>query len=433
MRPESKSVFWLACFGLPLLATDLLLPLRVPEILQVLAAWRFSGTHFLGWIVQTPDSAPLSYFVQLPLLLIWPNGRLAARLPSLVFAIAACIVLFYLLKEISVRREYLAAAVFLLLPFHFQSATDARGFEQALFLTVLAIFLFLRLIRTPTVKASILYGLALTLGVYTEPYSFLPAIGQFLFLLRFVGRARERRAVWFTLAPTAAPPLLFLPYYLWARLQTSSNWISVPAMESRDFGGYGLVLLLAVGFLIAVVKTFRNMNRNPFKRIFLFCVAGGVVSSIAGGQILWATPGLILLFFAALEWLSTSRIKGMAASAVAVLAIACCIPSIAKYLTFRGENLEGQAAAISSKLTNGSCVVFLSEGLSKNLFTLFQPELVDRECLNFFHRRVVIAIHPYVSLKWRSDVDSYFQALNFHEHERVRFGTGEIVVLEQSK
>jgi hypothetical protein len=433
MRPESKSVFWLACCGVPLLVTDLLLPLRVPEILQVLAAWRFSGAQFLGWIVQTPDSAPLSYFVQLPLLLIWPNGRLAARLPSLVFAIAACIVLFYLLKEISVRREYLAVAAFLLLPLHFQSATDARGFEQALFLTVLAIFLFFRLIRTPSVKTSVLYGLVLTLGVYTEPYSFLPAIGQFLFLLRFVGRPQERRAVWFALPPTAAPLLLFLPYYLWARLQTNSNWISVPAMESRDLAAYGLLILLGLGLLVAVANTFRGMTRNPSKRILLFCVAGGVVSSIAGGQILWAAPGLILLFFAALEWLSTSRMKRTAASAVAVLAIACSIPSIVKYLTFRGENLEGQAAAVSSRLANGSCVVFLSEGLSKDLFTLFQPQLADHECLNFFHRRVIIATHPYVSLKWRTDADSYFHALNFHEQERLRIGTGEIVVLEPPK
>jgi hypothetical protein len=53
--------------------------------------------------------------------------------------------------------------------------------------------------------------------------------------------------------------------------------------------------------------------------------------------------------------------------------------------------------------------------------------------LNFFHRRVILAIHPYVNLKWRTDADSYFRAVNFHEVERLRVGEGEVVVLEQSK
>jgi hypothetical protein len=399
----------------------------------MLAARHFSWGRFIGWIAQTPGSAPLSYFAQLPLLLIWPDGRLAARLPSLIFAVAACILLFYLFKEIPIQHRYLAIASFALLPFHFRAATDARSLEQALFLTVLEIAVFLRLIRTPTLNSSVLYGIVLTLCLYTEPYSFLPAIGQLLFLLRFIGRQHERRAVWLALPSTAVPPLLFLPYYLWARSQTSSNWISVPATQARDLGVYGLAVLLTAGFLVALWTTFHDMNRNPSKRVFLFCAAGGVVSTIATGQILWAAPGFILLFFAGLEWFSTSRAKRTAASGLAALLMVCSLPSIGVYLASRNDNVQTEAAEISQRLTGDSCVVFLSEGLSKELFVLFQPQLGRYECLNFFHRRVMLAIHPYVSPKWRTDADSYFRALNFREAKRLHIGDGEVVVLEQSK
>jgi hypothetical protein len=432
-RPLPKGVLSLACYSLLLLAADLVLPLRVPEILRALGARHFSWSRFIGWIAQTPGSAPLSYFAQLPFLLIWPYGRLVARFPPLIFAVATCILLFYLFKEIPIKRGYLAVAAFTLLPFHFQAATDARGFEQALFLTVLQTLIFFHLIRTPTLKPSVLYGIVLTLCLYTEPYSFLPAIGQFLFLLRFIGRAHERRAVWFALPATAVPPFLFVPYYLWARSQTSSNWISVPATQALDSGVYGLAILLIAGSLVAVWTTFRGMDRNPSKRIFLFCAAGGVGSTIAAGQILWAAPGFVLLFFAALEWFSTNRVKRTVASGLAILLMVCSLPSIAEYLGSHRDDLQRETTAISQRLTADSCIVFLSEGLSKELFAPFQPPLDRYECLNFFHRRVILAIHPYVSLKWRTDADSYFRAVNFHEVERVRVGEGEVVVLEQSR
>ncbi len=433
MRKNPKLTAFLTGYGILLLAADLVIPLRMAEILQVLAAWHFSWSRFIGWIVQTPGSAPLSYFPQLPFLLMWPHGRLAARFATLIFAIGAAILLFELCQKIAIKHRYFALAAFMLLPVHFRAATDARGFEQALFLTSLALWFFLYLIRTPAIRSAVLYGSALTLCLYTDPYSFLPAIGQFLFLLRFVNRAQERRAVWFALPATAVPPLLFLPYYLWARAHTSSNWIYVPHTQLRGWTIYILAVLLTVGLLIAVWTSFRGIDRNSSKRIFLFCAAGGVIGSIAGQQVLWAAPAIILLFFAALDWLSTNRPKRIAVCALIGLFLLCCIISGAGYLRSHPDDVQREAAAISQRLTGNSCIVFLSEGLSKYPFVLFEPQLAHYECLNFFHHRVIVAIHPYVGVKDRMDVSSYFRALNFREKERVQMGRGEIVVLEQAK
>jgi hypothetical protein len=436
MRLQSKAGLLIVCYALLLLTTDLILPLRIPEILQILAAHPFSWGRMIGWIAQTPGAAPLSYFAQLPFLLIWHHAPLAARFSSLVFAIAASVLLWKLFKEIPLAWTEFALAAFMLLPLHYRSATEARAAEQALFLTVLQLLLFLRLIRSPSLKRSVLYGVALTISLYTEPYSFLPAIGQLLFLLRFVGRAHERRVVWVALVPTIAPPLIFLPYGLWAHLQISSQWISGPPAPLAPGWYVTCAVLLAVllaGSLAGLWTTFLAVSRNISKRIFLFSVAGGIVATLAAGQILWAIPGIILLFFAALERLSIDRARRIAAACGAALLILCSIPLDALYLATRTEDVQAQAAAISRELMGDSCVVFISQGLSKDLFVLFQPRLASHECLNFFHHRVILAIHPYVAADERANADSYFSGLGFHQLRRLSFGRGEVVILEQGK
>jgi hypothetical protein len=134
-----------------------------------------------------------------------------------------------------------------------------------------------------------------------------------------------------------------------------------------------------------------------------------------------------------LKWLATNQPKRIAASTLVGLFLLCCIVSGVGYLQSHPDDMQGEAVAISQRLTSNSCVVFLSEGLSRSLFVLFEPELSKYECLNFFHHRVIVAVHPYVGAKDRMDVTSYFRALNFQQKERVQMGRGEILVFEQPK
>lgn len=432
LRRRPAAVFLLAGYAALLVAADFIRPLRIPEILHILAAWHFSWSRMMSWIAQTPASAPLSYLAQLPVLLIWHDSRFAARLVSLIFAAGSCVVFWNLLCQLPLKRPAFALAVLMLLPAHFQSATEARAFEQAFFLTALQLWLFLRLIREPAPKPAALYGGALTLCIYTQPYSILPAFGQFLFLLRFVAGAHERKAVWMALPATVAPPLLFLPYYAWAQSQTSPNWLHSPSPGELSAFGYVIAALLAIGFAGGIARTFRRGSRNISKRVFLFSAAGGAVASIAGGEILWAAPALVLLFFAALEQIP-ARLSQMVPTALAAILILCCLPPDANYLLSRTENVQKQAAIIANQLKGNSCVVFVSQGFSKDLFVLFEPQLERQECLNFFHHRIVLAIHPYVSERSRQDAHSYFRGLGFHEIGDVQIGQGEVLTFQQNQ
>jgi len=463
VRRFGPSVLLIAAYAVLLLAAVLAIPLRIDEILQIMGGWHHSLSTLVAWIAQTPASAPLNYFIQWPFIEAGGHSRLAARLPSLLFALASCYVFLRLVKLIPLRQCYPALLLFMLLPVQYQFATRGRPLEQALFLLLLATICYFRLLRAPDFRSAALYAGLLLLCLYTDRSSYLPAIGYLLFLLRFVNTAHERRVIWFALPATIVPVLLFLPYYFWAHPQVNPNWLLAPtpyppalpvylqtlfSVALGGWNGYIVAGLLAAGTLGGAWYSFRPDAGAVSRRIPLFCLFGGVVSTIAiaiavdawngypfsPNDVLWAAPGMIVLSFAVLEWLARKQAIRPLGAAAAVLLIVLCAIGDANYLRNRTEeDFPSEAAMVAPELTGNSCVVFVSEGLSPQLFLLFDPSLEKRECLNFFHDRVVLASHPYVRPSQQEDAESYFRGLNFIETKRIRAGGGQIVVMEQSR
>lgn len=458
----------IASYAALLLIAVLLLPLRIEEILQLIASRQHSFAGFIAWMAKPPGSAPLNYLVQFPFVLALGVSRLGARLPSLLFALGSCYLFLELAKSIPLRRPYLALAVFLLLPVQYQAATEGLPFEQALFLLLLSTLIFLRLIRTPTVRWSIWYAALLTLCLYTSRYSYLPAIGYLLFLFAFVNRSHERRVIWFALPATVAPVLLFVPYYLWARLQVNPTWLSAPpppgtpasvylqalsGFSGGGFTGYALSSLLLIGLLAGVWGLFRGTPNRPGapaalpKTIAIFCLFGGAVGTITivllvdlwnhypfhATQALWAMPGVVVSGFAALERLAQAKKRALWAMGATALILLLCILADAQYAATIHEDLRSETALIPPQLQGDSCVVFVSEGLSPALFLTFDPNLRAHECGNFFHRRAVLASHAYVTPFQQEDAESFFRGLNFTETRRIPAGGGQIVVMETAQ
>ena len=425
------------------------IPLRIPEILALAGARQLAPHGLLGWIAQSPELAPLFYIFQWPVALAIDNFRIGARLLPLAFAVGACYGFFHLAKQIPLPLPHRVLIVFMLLPMHVAVAIEGRPFEQSLLLLIVATILFLRLVRQPARAAAAWYAAALTLCLYTYPYSYLPAIGYALFLFRFVNRARERKAMWHTLAATVAPLVLYLPYYFWAKPQVSAGWFSEnPAL---DGGPSAMVLvaasILAAGTIGGAVASWRLKTASVSKRIGLFSLVGGVAATLAivgivdnlAGQpmrsahLLGAAPAAILLLFATFEWISKQRRVAVMVPVLAALVAIACAAADAALLTRRQESLHAQATAILPELQGDACVVFVSQQLSEPMFLLFEPRLARYQCLNFAHHRIVLASHPYVRADQQQDVEAYFHALNFQEAKRVRAGGGQVLILDQSR
>ena len=453
MRLFLQRLIIIAGYAVLLSFAALTIPLRIPEILQVAASRGFESLSMPAWIAQAPDSAPLNYFVQLPFLLALGYTRLGARLDSLLFALAACYVFFRLVRRIGIAHPILAVMVFLLLPVHAQLASQGLPFEQGLFFLLLATEWFLRLLERPQIGTAVVYTVLLTLCAYSDSYAFLPAIGYLLFLLVFVNRAQERRALWFGLSATVAAAILFLPYYAWAAPQVNPYWPTRPdlygnALEraaGNEQIGFVLLALFAMGILTAAGGAIRWGAAASPKRVSLVCLLGGAISafvltpvldfalgeSFTPDQLLWATPALVLVVFAGIErFASRGWMRALVPLFAGMLILLCAAGNYFERL-LPAEDTEAEAALIAPELTSDACVVFVSERFSKPLFQLFQPGLKERECLTFSHERIVLASHPYVGPEQQTNAESFFRGLNFSETKRIRSGGGQIVIMQQ--
>jgi hypothetical protein len=150
---------------------------------------------------------------------------------------------------------------------------------------------------------------------------------------------------------------------------------------------------------------------------------------ISPERLLFALPGCLLLFASAMDWLFVKAAPaGWLVAATLFLLVAA---GDYNFLTTHPENFEALSRAAVKELTDDSCVVFLSEKLSRSLFDVIEPRLRQKECINFFHKRILLLSHPYVLPDEQEDGEDYFRGLNYHEVKRVRAGAGLLVVLEQ--
>jgi hypothetical protein len=469
----------LICYALLIASSALLCPLRLGEILQAAAFLNFSWPNLFAWIAQTPGGAPLHYLVQLPLRLFFPHSAIFLRLPSLVCALGSAVAFFALAKRVPIQQPLLALVLFLAIPTHLAYATQARPFELGLFLMLVASLSFFALVEKPGVFRAVIYAILLTACLYTQPSCFLPASGCLLGLLGFANLKTYRRALWYTLVATVLPLLAFAPYYKWAASQRAGDWwlveqfpayalkvTGLEALLSLDPGGwspwFGLVLMsvLLLG-LVGGVSSAMPLGSYPEgapaprvdivrMRAVIFCLASGAIVTFLGEtayngfysmafapyQILWALPGMVIVFCAALDALlrlPVAKPFAIATPVLCILAALLCVPGDVEYMRTQPDDFAKLSALVRPQLDGDACVVFVSQRLSPYLFLVFEPALEKYECQNFFHKRIVLAIHPYVKPAQEREARIFFRGLDFEETHRDISGDGKIITMDAQR
>ena len=110
----------LAVYAVVLIGVALFIPLWLNEILVLAGTTQHSWAALFGWVAATPAAAPLFYVIQKPFVALFGTHNVAARLPTLVFALASAWQFFRVAKHIPLRMPYVALAIFLLLPLQFR-------------------------------------------------------------------------------------------------------------------------------------------------------------------------------------------------------------------------------------------------------------------------------------------------------------------------
>jgi hypothetical protein len=457
-RRRKFSISWIeliliAAYACGLVAIALTTPLEVPEVLAIAWSGHYSWAEFWSWMSQAPDPSPLAWVIQLPFVLAFGISRLGPRLPALIFAVASCFLFLPLAQRAVPKLRWLALLLFMLLPVQWLAITTPPQYEVAVFFPLLAMLAFFDLAARPGYKSATLFAFALTACFYADHHSTLPVFGVMVFLLRFVARPLERKALWFALSGCLAATLAYIPYYFWFRPQPDPNWLTQPGLSLTTFSTtppiewalVGAAVVILIGVIAGAVSSFRIPPGQMRRRLTLFCLFGSVVLTLAFAvayslytqfpfvtcELLYVVPGAAIVFIGACEWLRTES-RGLywllAALAFAVLLI-CAVADV-QYATAPKQDLALESRYVAPELTRNSCVVFVSEKFSRALFLVFQPQLGADECTDFFHHRIVLASHPYVRSDQQADAEGFFRGLGFREVKRIRSGGGEIVVDE---
>jgi 4-amino-4-deoxy-L-arabinose transferase-like glycosyltransferase len=445
------------------LAVSILLPLRLAELHQTLISLRFSPARFMAGIASIPGAAPLGYFIQLPLAMLGHHTNLLLRLPSILAAVFNCYLIWRLARYTPIKSPLAAAVVFVCLPIQFVAATDSRPFELALLFLLLATNKFHEIMQEPDYRKIAIYCGLLTACIYTEPLAYLPAVGYVLFLPRFADKPAERRALWFILPATVIPVLLYAPYFAWANKLRNSQLLAVKlpfadadmwlqTLHSLAPGtlisivGVVLFVLLAIGFGGGVFSSFPIFLWPRRTQINLFCLAGGTLTSIILSAalasayrislqpelILFAAPGLVILSFAALDWLTKNNtaLRPLTYASAASLLAVLCVPALFEYVTTPAPDVGQLVRMTDQNITQNSCIVFVSERESPYFFLLYDPEIWKHECHNFFSKRIILASHPWVKPEQQRDAELFFRGLDFVEKKRVKVDSGLVIVDE---
>jgi uncharacterized membrane protein len=127
-------------------------PLWVDEILQIIETRQASPTRMIVDIRHVPGAAPLGFLVQQAGLRMTGYSIVSARLTPALFGGASVYMVILLAREVGLSRPWLGA-VFAAFPLTLRYATESRVYSQALFFSVLATFLLVRLTKMPWLGA----------------------------------------------------------------------------------------------------------------------------------------------------------------------------------------------------------------------------------------------------------------------------------------
>jgi 4-amino-4-deoxy-L-arabinose transferase-like glycosyltransferase len=413
------------------------LPLWLDEILQLMETRDPSTTQMIDSLPHSAGAAPLGYLVQHYSLRLTGYSVPKARFPAVFFGIATVLAVALLAAQAGVRFSWLAAALFAAFPQNLRYATESRIYSQALFFSVLATFIYVALVKRPTAVLALGYWLALTLAIYTQPYSVCVGIAHLL----WSATSREFRAAFYGGAVFVLAILTFLPWYLWSRAAWAAGILSQGVhfsfsartllMLFREVPGAGYWGSAALLVLCSIAVP-RRGSPARVQYLFLLLLAVPVVSILAADaaagyfvaarQFIWTLPAAAILAAMAIE-----RHARTAVVFYALLGIFCVRQSVA-YFTAQHENWQAAADAISGQVRRGACLIVAPSELA-GLYQFFRPELERAGCTA---PRMVLAITPATTAEQRASAISSLLAQGYQKQRETTVGRSDIFTFQRS-
>jgi hypothetical protein len=300
----------------------------------------------------------------------------------------------------------------LAVPLQFRYAVEARVYSLGLLLSVASLWAFLRLSEKPSIRGATIYGLTILLGLYSQPFTCFPIVGQLAWTLRrgFNGSVRQLAILAATLSA-----LLFLPWYFYEHWQQQSQGTLelysfslrqvTPLVLLHELTGGGYFCTLPLLILAACAWPRHDSpgsNTRLLYYILAISLAGPIVADavfhyfFAARQLLFAVPSLVLLATQAMERLDRKASRWLGMGLMAVFFAAAAVADYNR-ATVPKDDFADMAQTMAARLTPDACVMAApSDQLEYYLF--FHPELTNRACRERTGpAEILAAISPYTT------------------------------------
>jgi hypothetical protein len=392
------ALFFLA-FGIGLSSIQ---PLWVDEILQLMETRQASATQMIVDLPRSPGAVPLGYIVQQAGLRLTGYSVVMARTTPALFASASVYVVVLLAAQLGSTRPWIAGAIFAAFPLTLRYATESRVYSQALFFSVAATLLQVRLTRRPEWKLAGGCCLALIAAAYTYPYAACVGLAHVL----WSAFGRNQRSTRLSAIALIVAGLAFLPWFLWARGRWAAG-IAQSALRFHFSAATPLIIFresIGAGYwgagCVVLLCGISALARWPPPRAA--SLLGLIVSTVvicvlamdarfgyfvAARQFLWILPSVAILAATAIERTTRTTL------ALAILLGLFCVRQSTLFFLYPREDWQAASDYILHEAQRcGRLVVVPAQ--QRPLYAFFHPELC---CGPQVSNRIVMAITPYTT------------------------------------
>jgi mannosyltransferase len=210
-------------------------------------------------------------------------SELSARTLPAIFGTLGIVALYFLGREIFSRRVGLWASLILAVNcFHLYYSQEVRPYALLVLLAMLSYLFYVRQVKNPGWKNSLLYVGTSTLLIYSHYFGLLVVASQAVllcFTLPFPGWPKKGRFLKFQLPSFLALGLLYLPWipHMLSLLPMTSSWTPKPQpgfflQYFRDF--FGPELFVAFGLTVLLLLFFMSRRRQGeygHSKVLLLC------------------------------------------------------------------------------------------------------------------------------------------------------------------
>ena len=385
------------------------LSLWLDEILQLFGTRDLSFNQLTAYIAKDSGQTPLGYMAQFAILHIFGYSIYSARILSVIFSVLACFGMMKLCARQGVVGATISGVLLAIIPIQFRYALEARPYAIALCISIWTSVLMLRLAEKTSVKRAVWYGVLLTLGFYTQPFTVFVGIAHLLWAVFTKGvKSRLTLLVFIALVFIS---ISYIPWFVHQRNAASASIASLhlgpvvtlrtPLMIIRELFGAGFAgsVLIIAGVMIGVFSSRMTRNEKLFGALLVGVPLIAPIAAdwcfgyfVASRQWLFSIPGFIyILGF----WIAEIKILKLI---YATIIAAVLIYFDLHWLLKPREDWAAATGLILQEIDEkNACVVFNPQS-SVRLYEFFDPSITKAQCNVVGHRitkEIIVAVSPY--------------------------------------